>query len=139
MSGCEPRTLTMEIIGRSVVVPCSLAALFTGIVQSLGTPWGLFRHYWVVVKLVLALLGTLILLVHMRTVTSAADLAAQMTVSSLSLRPMQVPLVVHAAGGLLVLLTATVLSVYKPWGKTAYGRRPHTDGAIDSSKESVRL
>jgi hypothetical protein len=29
----------------------------------------------------------------------------------------------HAAGGLLVLLAATTLSVYKPWGMTPYGRR----------------
>jgi hypothetical protein len=29
----------------------------------------------------------------------------------------------HAPGGLLVLLAATTLSVYKPWGMTPYGRR----------------
>jgi hypothetical protein len=30
---------------------------------------------------------------------------------------------VHAAGGLLVLLTATTLAVYKPAGLTWYGKR----------------
>ena len=29
----------------------------------------------------------------------------------------------HAGGGLLVLLVAVTLSVYKPWGMTRYGRR----------------
>jgi hypothetical protein len=32
-------------------------------------------------------------------------------------------LLVHAGGGLVVLLIITVLSVFKPWGKTPYGRR----------------
>ena len=34
--------LSMELIGWFVIVPLSLAALFTGLVQSLGTEWGLF-------------------------------------------------------------------------------------------------
>lgn len=36
--------LAMNLIGWSVIVPLSLASLLTGVVQSLGTPWGLFRH-----------------------------------------------------------------------------------------------
>jgi hypothetical protein len=32
-------------------------------------------------------------------------------------------LAVHAGGGLVVLLVATGLSMFKPWGKTAYGQR----------------
>lgn len=42
---------SMEVIGWMIIVPCSLAALLTGLVQSLGTEWGLFRHYWIVAKL----------------------------------------------------------------------------------------
>jgi hypothetical protein len=30
-----------------VLVPLAFASLLTGIVQSLGTEWGVFRHYWV--------------------------------------------------------------------------------------------
>lgn len=37
--------LAMESIGWFVLVPLSLASLLTGLVQSLGTRWGLFRHY----------------------------------------------------------------------------------------------
>ena len=40
--------LAMHLITWSVIVPFCLAALLTGIVQSLGTTWGPFRHYWVV-------------------------------------------------------------------------------------------
>jgi len=32
-------------------------------------------------------------------------------------------LMIHAAGGILVLLVITTLSVFKPWGRTRYGRR----------------
>jgi len=39
--------LSMELIGWFVIVPFSLVALFSGLVQSLGTQWGLFRHYWI--------------------------------------------------------------------------------------------
>ena len=39
--------VSMELIGWFVIVPFSVAALLTGLVQSLGTPWGVFRHYWV--------------------------------------------------------------------------------------------
>jgi hypothetical protein len=41
----------MELTTWIVIVPLSLAALLTGVVQSLGTPWGLFRHRWIVAKL----------------------------------------------------------------------------------------
>ena len=36
----------MGVVGWAVIVPASLASLATGVVSSLGTPWGLFRYYW---------------------------------------------------------------------------------------------
>ncbi|HEX8434210.1 hypothetical protein [Archangium sp.] len=115
--------LAMELIGWCVIVPCSLAALLSGLVQSLGTEWGLFRHYWLLVKFLLTLGGALVLLVHMRTVSRMSGLAAETTLSGADFAMLRTQLVVHAVGGLLVLLAATVLSVYKPWGKTRYGQR----------------
>ena len=53
-------------------VPLALASLVTGIISSLGTTWGLFRYYWVLVKLGLTSLATLALLVHTRPISSAA-------------------------------------------------------------------
>lgn len=40
--------LMMEPIGWYVIVPFNLASLVTGLISSLGTTWGLFRHYWVI-------------------------------------------------------------------------------------------
>ena len=115
--------LSMEAIGWLVLVPLSALALLTGLVQSLGTEWGLFRHYWVATKFVLITGATAILLGHMRAVERMATAAADPGWSIGDHGTLRVQLVVHAAGGLLVLLVATVLSIYKPWGKTPYGRR----------------
>jgi len=60
--------LTMNLIGWFVIVPLSFASLLTGVVQALGTSWGLFRHYWVVVKLLITVFATALLLLHMQPV-----------------------------------------------------------------------
>jgi hypothetical protein len=115
--------LAMELVGWLVLVPLSLAALLTGLVQSLGTEWGLFRHYWVLVKFVLTVGATTVLLLHMPAVSRMAGVAAETPLAGPDFRELRVQLVVHAGGGLVVLLTATSLSVFKPWGRTPYGRR----------------
>ena len=115
--------LSLEWFGWFVIVPFSLAALLTGLVQSLGTQWGLFRHHWILVKFLVTTSATVVLLRHMQAVSFMSDVAAERTLSSADFRALRIQLVVHAAGGLLVLLAATTLSVYKPWGMTAYGRR----------------
>ena len=68
--------LAMAWIGWLVIVPLALAALVTGLVISLGTPWGLFRHYWVLISLGLTLFATVILLMHMPSVSASAEAAA---------------------------------------------------------------
>lgn len=124
--------LVTALTGWLVIVPLSIAALLTGLVQSLGTEWGLFRHYWIVWKFVLTVVATIVLLVHMQTVSRMARLAVEVSLSGGDHRAMRMQLVIHAAGGLLVLLMTTVLSIYKPWGKTPYGRRPQLEQAASS-------
>jgi hypothetical protein len=115
--------LAMELIARFVIVPLAIASLVTGVVQSLGTPWGLFRHYWVLVKLLLTAFATSVLLLKMELIGYVAGVAAEMTLSSADLRAARTELVVHASGGLVVLLIPMALSVYKPRGMTQYGWR----------------
>ncbi len=111
--------LSMELIGWYVIVPFSFAALLSGLIQSLFTQWGLFRHWWILAKLALTIFAVLILLQHMRDVSRIAHMAQGTMLSSADFRPD----LVHASGGLLVLLAAMTLSVFKPWGMTPYGRR----------------
>ena len=58
--------LAMELTGWFVIVPLSLASLLTGLVQSLGTEWGLFRHYWILVKFLINIFASIVLLLHMQ-------------------------------------------------------------------------
>jgi hypothetical protein len=115
--------LAMDLIARFVIVALAFASLLTGFIQSAGTQWGLFRHYWVLAKLLLTVFATIVLLVKMELISYAARLSAETTLSSADLRAAGLQLVIHASGGLLVLLVPAVLSVYKPSGMTRYGWR----------------
>ena len=114
----------MYPIGLFAIVPLCLAALLTGIVQSLGTEWGLLRHYWILVKLMLTAGATILLLLHQFTaVAGAAKLVSGTSVGRLpSTGRLGTQLVVDAGLAIVVLLICTILSMYKPWGPTRYGR-----------------
>src|SRR4051794_32018518 len=112
--------IAMELIGWYIIVPLALASLLTGLVMALGTPWGLFRHYWVLLSLVLTILATVVLLMHMQTVSDGARTAAETPRATASGLPGEL---VHAGVGMLVLLIIQVLNMYKPRGMTRYGWR----------------
>jgi hypothetical protein len=112
--------IAMELTGWFVIVPLAVAALLTGLVVALGTPWGLFRYYWVLITLMLTILATVVLLLHMPTVSSLADMAR--AADAADLRRLGGDLV-HPGLGLVVLLAIMVLNVYKPRGLTRYGWR----------------
>jgi hypothetical protein len=113
--------LAMEPAAWFVLVPLALASLLTGLLQGLGTSWGLFRHYWILFKLLINVLATIVLLAYMETFRSMADVAADPTADLDAVRNAS-PLL-HACAALLLLLAATTLAVYKPPGMTGYGRR----------------
>lgn len=115
--------IAMELLGWYVIVPLSVASLVTGFIQSLGTEWGLFRYYWIVIKLVLNVLASLLLLVHMMPIGEMAKAASHGRLGPEDLYGIRVQLIGDAVAAIVVLLVATVLSVLKPRGKTRYGRR----------------
>jgi hypothetical protein len=121
--------VAMHLTTWFVIVPLSLASLLTGLIDSLGTPWGLFRHYWVVTKALLTLLATIILLVHTQPIDRVADMASRMDLVAGDLRQVRLQLVGDAAAALFVLCVTTTLSIYKPWGMTPYGIRRLSEGA----------
>jgi hypothetical protein len=115
--------LASELITRWVIVPLAYASLLTGLIVSLGTSWGLFRHYWVLTKLLITILATLLLLLHTRPIGVLADVARGTMVSSQGVGQLQRQLVGDAVAALLALLVNVTLSVYKPRGLTPYGLR----------------
>lgn len=117
--------VSMNILGAYIIVPLSFASLLTGLIQSLGTSWGLFRQYWTVMKFVLTIGSTFLLLMHQYMAIARA--AQRVLTSPLGTIPdlsqTGRDLLVKAGLAIVVLLIATALSIYKPWGLTQYGRR----------------
>src|SRR5687768_12162948 len=113
--------LVMEPAAWSVLVPLAFASLLIGIVMSLGTIWGLFRHYWVLFKLMVTVFATSILLIYMETFRFMARVAADPSADLSVVRNPSPTL--HAALAVATLLIVTVLATYKPQGMTPYGRR----------------
>ena len=112
--------IAAEPITWYAIVPFTLASLITGIVQSLSTKWGLFRHYWVVFKLVIAVVATVVLLQYTQTVETFAERARD---TEVDFKHLQTPtFVLHSGAALVLLLLATVLAVFKPQGRTPWGR-----------------
>lgn len=111
------------LIAWYIILPLVLAALLIGVVQSLGTPWGLFRHYWVLSKFLLTVLTVIVLLMQMDGISYIAAVATETTFSSADLLGLRRSLRTHAIGGLMVLFLLVALSIYKPRGVTRYGWR----------------
>jgi hypothetical protein len=110
----------MELTGWYVIVPLAIASLFTGLLMALGTKWGLFRHYWVLISFVLTVFATTALLLHMPTVSSTADVAQEAEDAALEALGGDLG---HPGIGLVVLLVIQFLNLYKPPGMTRYGWR----------------
>ncbi|GAA1439301.1 hypothetical protein [Nocardiopsis tropica] len=112
----------MEVTVLYAIVPLALASVLIGALTALGTRWGLFRHYWVLVKLLLTVFAATILLVEVQTVSFLAEAAATST------DPRELPgTLPHSVGGLVVLLIILILSVFKPRGVTRYGWRKQNE------------
>jgi hypothetical protein len=127
--------LVMEPVAWMVLVPLAFASLLTGLIQALGTPWGLFRHYWVLFKLLISVVATIVLLNYMETFDMMAIVAAEPTFANGDLGGPRSPSpMIHAALALMMLLVATVLSVYRPRGMTQYGWRKQNERPVVSQR-----
>jgi hypothetical protein len=121
------RGVCFQALGLVTVWPMTVAGLtclVTGVVLGLGTAYGLFRYWWVVVKLALNLVLTTLVLVALRPgMNEIVDRGARLldgqavatAVGDLAFPPIVSP---------TVLLVAVVLSVFKPWGRIRGSRSP---------------
>jgi hypothetical protein len=114
--------VAMGLLVAWAIVPLAIASLATGLLMALGTRWGLFRHWWVLISLLLTIVATLVLLEESGVVNRIAAIAADPTTSAADLLALP-PTLPHSVGGLAVLLLVQVLNVYKPQGLTPYGWR----------------
>ncbi|MBI4428915.1 MAG: hypothetical protein HY562_07335 [Ignavibacteriales bacterium] len=120
--------LAMSLSVWLVIVPSNVGTLVTGLVQSLGTSWGLFKHYWVLVKFLLTIAGTILLFVHTQPIDYLAGIASERFISNSEMLGLRFQLVADAVAAFLLLVATTAISVYKPWGLTGYGLRKQREG-----------
>lgn len=113
--------LALGVLGDWLLVPVSLLSLLSGVWLGLGTRWGLLRHRWVLVKLVLTVAAVAATVLALRPrISSAAGDAAQ---GRLPEAAAATDLVVAPSVALALYVFVTAVSVLKPWGPTARGRR----------------
>jgi hypothetical protein len=114
--------------------PLAILTIVTGVLLSLGTKWGLIQHYWVATKIVLTF-GVIITAVQLGTripqpTGQPMDDASILGITSSPATLLMALTITH----LVMLVVATILSTYKPWGKTWFARRkavqPQSERAI---------
>ncbi len=104
----------------------SLLALVTGIVIAAGTTWGLFRHWWVVVSLVITVAMTAAVLIFLvPQMRDLANEAAHLTDGTVltTMHMDRLKLVIAPAAGLILLIFLTGMNVHKPWGRVGAKRQ----------------
>jgi uncharacterized membrane protein len=103
------------------VAPCAVGTFITGLLLSWLTPWGFFRHKWVVYTLAVGILVTLVFFILSLPLSSKLTGLAEAE----GLRALQNPEYISARNTLIVLepvklllvISAAFVSVIKPWRK----------------------
>lgn len=106
----------------------SFLVLFSGLVLELATPWGLWRHRWIVVKFAITLT---VMALPLLTYKATLDRGYAMLLDGRAAEEINDALgVVGMLPGLgispLLVLLAAILSMYKPWGPTRFAQRTRT-------------
>ncbi|MEP6828445.1 MAG: hypothetical protein ABJA10_10270 [Aestuariivirga sp.] len=104
-----------------LILPLVVASLLIGIISSLGTPWGLVRYYWVAAKLLLTSIILIVLLLQMNAIAQLSTIAANRMVTDTDVG-LRIRMIIHAGGGLGMLLLIMILSLWKPKGVTPFGQ-----------------
>jgi hypothetical protein len=116
LSGADPRTIypAAYLVGARLVAPLAVLALATGLLLGLLTPWGLFRYWWVTIKLAItAVLTGVVLFVLVPRLGAAADAAAEPSPHLLTIGE-RLPFVIAPAVASALLLLMVVLAIFKP-------------------------
>lgn len=115
----------LGLLADTLLIPISLIAFTTGVLLSVGTHWGLLRHWWIVVKFALTLIAVVLIpLSLLPGIHDLVDLVDATPADQLVERGgAAVQLITAGCVSTTMYVTNAVLSVYTPWGRTAYGKR----------------
>ncbi|MFF9039498.1 DUF2269 family protein [Streptomyces sp. NPDC014892] len=109
----------MKLFADWLLIPAGLLTFTSGLVLSLGTPWGLARHRWVWTKFWLTLATLTATVLALRPGVNAAVTA----VTAGGPLPDAGDVLMGPVVSLSAYVFMTVISVLKPWGLTRRGRR----------------
>ncbi|WP_461067357.1 DUF2269 domain-containing protein [Streptomyces pseudoechinosporeus] len=114
----EASVRAMKLFADWLLLPLAFLTFLSGLVLSLGTPWGLARHRWVYTKFWLTLATMTATVFALRPGVNSAVAAVS--------AGGPLPDVSEVLAGPIVSLSAyvfmTVISVLKPWGLTRRGQ-----------------
>lgn len=113
--------VVLDAVDMDILVPGAILCLLTGVVYGLFTPWGFFKHRWIVVKWILTIFMILFGTFYMGPRVSDNVVIASELVSGVGDAASYWRNVADCAwsGALQILLLAVivVVSVFKPWKK----------------------
>ncbi|MGC5319207.1 hypothetical protein ACPXB5_10760 [Micromonospora arida] len=121
--GADPAVVypVMALVGTMLFAPLSVLVWLIGVASSLLTPWGLLRHRWVLVKLLLTtVMVGLVLFLLTPNLRHAGAVGAALPARD------RTDLVIAPAVSTSLMIIATVLSTYKPWGRRPAARPAQT-------------
>jgi hypothetical protein len=117
----------LELFAVWPLLTTGLVCLASGLVLGLGTKWGLIRYWWVPIKLALNVVLVVLVLVALRPgVVEMAEQGRRFMAgepASLAVGDLIFPPIVSTSA----LLVATVLAVFKPWGRIRKRQSPKRD------------
>jgi len=124
----DPATagLAYRSLGTFVVGPmltAALATLATGLLLGWGTRWGLVRYWWVLAKLVITLVLTVLIVLALAPMMPEVVVHGEQLAAGAAATGDVGDLVFPPIVSVTALSVATVLSVFKPWRRIGRGRR----------------
>ena len=107
----EATAYAMALITWKVILPLCVLSVASGLAQALEGP--LLRSYWVLFKALIGAVATGVLLLKLQPIQALPQLHSAGAEAAGGLR---LSLIVHAVGGLVLLLGSAVLGIYRPPG-----------------------
>jgi hypothetical protein len=112
----------MHLLADVLLIPLSLSVLLIGLAVAATSPWGLLRHRWVLAKLIGTCAAVTLSLLALPVMTGIAYQDATWHALGAE-RDAGTRLVIASSISVALYLSLTTVSIFKPWGPTARGRR----------------
>lgn len=113
--------LARNVMGQYIIVPAAVFAVITGVLLCSFTPWGFFKHYWVMAKqiatLLLIVLGSVWLGPMTQAMTLLSESGREQVLQNPDYLTLQTTVTLGGALQTLALLAIIIISTVKPWGR----------------------